>query len=161
MDTLTIVWVLLGIVAVCIIMYRFYLASVGETGPQVPPGYVAFGKRSHAVKEEGRHYNPKLDQLIDIHEQVTDLSSFEGTPGENGKRFKTLVTWKPDLRNLRNYESPEKVHFELKRLYATLPTLDLLHYAKVLGIQVMKVEDNQKPSKITGVSIGEGVEIPY
>jgi hypothetical protein len=98
-------------------------------------------------------------QLIDLSPQV---SSFTIVPADAGKpKFnRILITWKPDIENLATFVRQKDIEAELKKRYATLPDLDFDHHAKLLGIEILKIEKNEERKSRPGVSLGEGVSIP-
>lgn len=126
---------------------------------KVPEGF--YGHDGENFYPPGKHPIPYKLTLIDMRTRVSAPFSMNmAAPGEMPKMQRCLLTWKPDVGNLKTYVLHADIDAELQRFYSAYPDLDLPHYAKILGIEIVRVEEAAK-KKTSGVSLGDDVEIPY
>lgn len=126
---------------------------------KVPKGY--YGYDGEDFYPPGTYPTPYKLTMIDMRTRVSAPFSYNmAAAGETPKIRRCLLTWKPDPGNLVNYVKHADIDAELQRFYSAYPDLDLPHYAKILGIEVLRLEEAAK-KQTSGVSLGDDVEIPY
>jgi len=125
----------------------------------VPEG--SYGYDGENFYPPGKYPVPYKLTLIDMRTRVSaPFSANMAGPGEVPKVRRCLLTWKPDAENLKRYVLHPDIDAELQRFYSAYPDLDLPHYAGILGIKIIRVEEAAK-KKTSGVTLGEDVEVPY
>jgi hypothetical protein len=83
------------------------------------------------------------------------------TRGPKSYKNRRIIVWRPDVSRIQRYIGPEEVPARLAELLRTVPTVNLESYGELFGITILKIEGVAKPENSTGVTVGDGVEIPY
>lgn len=81
------------------------------------------------------------------------------------KKAQLIVTWRPDVQNLRAFSKfPDdwSVTLTLRRLYRAVPDLEIEEYARELGLDVVRIDGaSKKQENRTEVVLGEDAVVPY
>ena len=88
------------------------------------------------------------------------ISETIATKERENLRHRYVIVWKPNTEKLRTYLKQSNVDAHLADLLRTLPDADLTKYQDMLGIAIVRT-DGAKPRKGDGVTIADGIEIPY
>lgn len=88
------------------------------------------------------------------------LSETVATRERENSRHRFVIIWRPNEAKLRTYLKQPNIEAQLAELLRTLPDADLSKYQDLLGITI-EDKDGKTPRKGDGVTIADGVEIPY
>lgn len=150
-----VIFIVLGLLLVGWPMLKMLRAA----NVKVPEGF--YGHDGENFYPPGTYPVPYQLTMIDMRTRVSaPFSANMAGPGEPPKVRRCLMTWRPDAENLETYLKHPDIDKELQRFYSAYPDLDLPHYARILGIEIVRVEEATK-KKTSGVSLGDDVEIPY
>lgn len=155
--TLTTYWLIAIPLMLFFLLAALYYWRRGNI-TRIPEGHVAWnGQEAREGPENWKTHYPV--QLIDLSPKVSSFAF--APPGHKPPKWqRILITWKPDIENLETFVRQKDIEAELKTRVQTLPDLDLEHHAKLLGIEIVRVERNEERQPRSGVSLGDGVSIP-